>query len=147
MKKRFGKVLLGVVGVVGLLVAGVLGRFYGMFPKIRAAQAMSAPTSPEALARGAYLVNHVAACLGCHSEVQSTVPGEPVVPGTEGAGRVFNDPSFPGALRSTNITPDSETGIGSWSDGEIVRAIREGVSKNGRPLVSMMPYQVYGKNP
>jgi hypothetical protein len=39
-----------------------------------------------------------------------------------------------------NITPDRETGIGTWTDGEKIRAIREGVDKNGRALFPMMPY-------
>jgi hypothetical protein len=38
-----------------------------------------------------------------------------------------------------------ETGIGGWTDGEVVRAIREGVDKDGRTLFPMMPYGVYRK--
>jgi mono/diheme cytochrome c family protein len=39
-----------------------------------------------------------------------------------------------------NITPDKETGIGTWTDGEVIRAIREGVSRNGKALFPLMPY-------
>ena len=43
-------------------------------------------------------------------------------------------------ISARNITPDVETGIGSWSDDEIARAIREGVRKDGTALFSLMPY-------
>jgi mono/diheme cytochrome c family protein len=42
-----------------------------------------------------------------------------------------------------NITPDRATGIGAWTDGEIVRAIREGKSRDGRTLGPPMPYYLY----
>jgi mono/diheme cytochrome c family protein len=42
-----------------------------------------------------------------------------------------------------NITPDVETGIGSWSDAEIVRAIREGVTPDGRVMGPPMPFALY----
>jgi hypothetical protein len=42
-----------------------------------------------------------------------------------------------------NITPDQETGIGSWTDGEKIRAIREGIHKDGSALFPMMPYEEY----
>ena len=42
-----------------------------------------------------------------------------------------------------NITPDPETGIGRWTDGEVARAIREGVSRDGRPLFPLMNYPAY----
>ena len=47
---------------------------------------------------------------------------------------------MPGTVVPPNITPDVETGIGTWTDGEKVRAIREGVDKDGRTLFPMMPY-------
>jgi cytochrome c553 len=42
-----------------------------------------------------------------------------------------------------NITPDPETGIGTWTDGEKIRAIREGIHKDGSALFPMMPYEEY----
>src|SRR5262249_33855917 len=48
---------------------------------------------------------------------------------------------LPGKIASRNITPDVETGIGSWTDGEKIRAIREGVSRDGTALFPMMPYE------
>ena len=56
-------------------------------------------------------------------------------PSRASSARVATSASFP-ATRSTsarrNLTPDKETGIGDWTDGEIARAMREGVEQ-GRP--------------
>ena len=40
-----------------------------------------------------------------------------------------------------NLTPDPDTGLGTWSDAEIVRAIRSGQRKDGRLLAPVMPYE------
>ncbi|HEX8254520.1 MAG TPA: c-type cytochrome, partial [Thermoanaerobaculia bacterium] len=54
---------------------------------------------------------------------------------------VWDDKShFPGVLAASNITPDRATGIGAWTDGEIIRAIREGVDREGNALFPIMPY-------
>ncbi|MBX3190864.1 MAG: c-type cytochrome [Labilithrix sp.] len=144
MKKWIVRILGGLLGLVALAVIGVLVKFYVLSPKTRAAADMRAPTTPEAIARGKYLTHNVAACVGCHSPVQEGVPGEPPVEGKLGAGRDFGAlPGFPGRLRAPNITPDGETGLGKWTDGEIVRAMREGVSRDGRPLFPQMPFVTY----
>jgi len=135
--------LLLVVIVVGVL--GLVTKFYVMSPKMRAAQDLKAPNTPEAIAKGKYFANNVMACMSCHSEVKDE-PGEPVVPETLGRGRDMGDqPSLPGRIRARNLTPDPDTGIGKWTDGEIVRAMREGVSRDGRPLFPLMPYRTFGE--
>jgi len=48
-----------------------------------------------------------------------------------------------GTFYSANITPDRQTGIGDWTDGEIARAIREGISRDGHALFPAMPYDRY----
>jgi hypothetical protein len=92
--------------------------------------------------RGRYLSNSVSGCLFCHSEVDWQSPGFPVKPGTEGGGRSFADEGVP-FLSSPNLTPDPETGAGTWSDDMLARAIREGISHDGRTLFPMMPYPQY----
>ena len=64
-------------------------------------------------------------------------------PGTEGTGGYIFDKKigFPGVVAAQNITPDPTDGLGKWTDGEILRAIREGVDRNGDALFPMMPYQ------
>ncbi len=69
----------------------------------------------------------MAACFDCHSNRDFKHFAGPVVPGTEGIGGALIDnkltPMIPGALFPKNITPDSATGIGSWTDEELFRAI------------------------
>jgi mono/diheme cytochrome c family protein len=144
MKKKIKRVLAGIGALFVLLVTLVVVKFYVLSPKLRPAPVMSAPTTSEAIARGRYLVHHVAACVGCHSKVDETVSGEPVVEGMLGAGRDFGDwPGSPVHIRAPNLTPDKETGLGGWTDGEVARAIREGVGKDGRNLFPQMPYLTY----
>ncbi|MBK7582695.1 MAG: c-type cytochrome [Myxococcales bacterium] len=140
------RVLLALAALVVLGVSALLVRFYGMLPKARAAENLTAPNTPEAIERGRYLVHHVTGCVGCHSKVDETRPGEPLVEGHAGEGRDFGDvPGFPGHIRAGNLTPDKATGIGGWTDGEIARAMREGIAKDGRALFPMMPYQSFAK--
>jgi hypothetical protein len=46
-------------------------------------------------------------------------------------------------LYALNITCDKETGIGSWTDDQIARAIREGIGCGDRALFPTMPYQKF----
>ena len=50
---------------------------------------------------------------------------------------------LPGRVAARNITPDKETGIGNWTDGEKIRAIREGIGRDGHALFPMMPYESF----
>jgi hypothetical protein len=62
---------------------------------------------------------------------------------TQAVGINFGTGGFPGRLCIRNITPDVESGIGGWSDGEILRAMREGVSRDGDALFPIMPWFMY----
>jgi mono/diheme cytochrome c family protein len=99
--------------------------------------------TPERLARGKYLVNGPAACFDCHSQVERDFDklkaGESPVFSKLGAGRVMFDE---GEMRLVvpNITPDVETGAGTWTDDQFARAIREGIGHDGRTLFPLMPY-------
>ena len=97
--------------------------------------------TPVRLARGKYLF-HLADCDGCHSQRDFSRFGGPVAEGGRGAGNVLpKEMGLPGLVAPPNITPDRETGIGAWTDGEKIRAIREGVDRDGRALFPMMPYE------
>jgi len=144
MKTTLKRVLAGIAALLTLLITLVIVRFYVLAPKSRPAPVMTAPTTAEAIERGRYLVTQVAACTGCHSPVQEEIPGEPPVDGMLGAGRDFGEvPGSPVHIRSGNLTPDPETGLGGWTDGEIARAVREGIGKDGRTLFPQMPYETY----
>ena len=78
------------------------------------------------VARGKYLVEGPASCFHCHSEHDFSTPTDPIVEAKKGAGWVMPIPEL-NNIAARNITPDPETGLGSWTDDEIARAIREGV--------------------
>jgi hypothetical protein len=85
-------------------------------------------------------VNGVAACFSCHGPIDFSKQGWPPVPGKEGSGY---DWGLFGQV-APNITPDAETGAGTWTDDMLARAIREGVGHDGRFLnPAVMPYEFY----
>jgi mono/diheme cytochrome c family protein len=98
----------------------------------------------QRIARGRYIVEAEAHCMQCHSDRDWNKHGAPVRPGLAGAGWdvPWVDNGMPGPVFAPNLTPDPETGIGKISDDAIARAIREGVSHDGRALF-MMPWQDY----
>ncbi|HPG10093.1 MAG TPA: cytochrome c [Chitinophagaceae bacterium] len=109
------------------------------------AEANSAEDSLKAVVEhGRYLANNVAACIHCHSTRDFNKYSGPVIPGTEGGGgQAFSNKELdviPGVFYAKNITPDPETGLGSWTDDEILRAMTKGISKNGDTLFPLMPY-------
>lgn len=122
--------LVAAAAVVAVLIGGgfVAWRLLDRDPVVRAADAV--PT-PELIARGEYLVK-AADCAACHN-----APG-----GKPFAGGVAFALPF-GTIYSTNITADRETGIGTWSDDDFVRALHEGIGKDGSHLYPAFPYASY----
>ena len=96
--------------------------------------------TPEAVARGEYLFRHVGDCAGCHAMVNPRTHALDRALPVAGGALYTKDSGVPGKIYVPNITPAPQTGLGGWSDGEIVRALREGVSRDGRALFPMMPY-------
>jgi mono/diheme cytochrome c family protein len=90
-----------------------------------------AQASPQEIARGKYVFGATGGC-GCH-----TVKDQPVNAG----GRRYDGPY--GTVYSSNITPDRETGIGTWTDEQIINAIRLGRRPNGERLLPVHPYPVF----
>jgi mono/diheme cytochrome c family protein len=93
------------------------------------------------IARGEYLVYGPAHCVECHagsfSDFQKVINNEKVP--LQGGTRFAMPPL--GAIYARNLTPDPETGIGRYSDGEIARMMRYNVRPNGRSSVGpMMPF-------
>jgi mono/diheme cytochrome c family protein len=87
--------------------------------------------SSDVIARGKYLTE-AADCVVCHTPSG----GRPY------AGGVAFPTQF-GVLYSPNITGDKETGIGAWTDAEFLRAVHEGVGKDGEHLYPAFPYESY----
>jgi len=94
------------------------------------------------VARGEYLVTGPLACGNCHTPKDAQL--QPKANLALAGGEKFNSPVF-GLAYSKNLTPDVDTGIGAWSSDQIVRAIREGVSREGATLGPPMPVRLYNK--
>lgn len=140
--KTFLKIVGGLLLAVVALAAGAVTWLAVRKPEQRPAASIKVEANAAQVARGKYLVHHVADCLGCHSDHVDKF-GFPVKPGSEGQGGFIFDKKlgFPGVVAAQNITPDPTYGLGKWTDGEIIRAFREGVDRNGDALFPMMPYQ------
>jgi mono/diheme cytochrome c family protein len=133
---RVALVLLAAV----VVLAGVgLGYLFLVLPHAAPPSHVQVPRTPERVARGAYLARHVAGCTDCHGERDWTKYSAPQMPDREGHGGMTFALDI-GTLRAPNITPAA---IGGWSDGELLRAMTEGVNKSGQPLFPLMPYQAY----
>jgi mono/diheme cytochrome c family protein len=126
------KLLIAIValGCLGLAGFGALAWRPAIAPVARPAAGSFAPeliARGEALAGGGY-------CAACH-----TAKG-----GEKFAGGYAMETPF-GAIYSTNITPDPETGIGSWSETAFRRAMHEGVSRDGSHLLPVFSYDHFTK--
>ncbi len=94
---------------------------------------------PNPLERGRYLVEVTGHCANCHA---SRGPdGQPIAGHGLAGGWVMQE----GPLRAVvpNITPDRETGIGTWTEAQIIRAIREGKRPDGSNIGWPMPVDFY----
>ena len=102
-----------------------------LFVVLAPRRALSQEGSKELVERGQYIFAVAGGCA-CH-----TVPK-----GTPNAGgRGFPIPF--GTVYATNITSDKETGLGGWSDQEIIKAMTAGIRPNGERILPIMPHEAY----
>jgi mono/diheme cytochrome c family protein len=138
------KAFLSILKWVGVaLVIVVVG--FALFVFVRADRTYSAPYPDIAasadsalIARGKHLFYGPAHCAGCHAprdQVALLEQGEEVLPS---GGEDFHLPI--GIVHAPNITPDEETGIGTYTDQELARTLRFGVKRNGQALMDFMPF-------
>jgi mono/diheme cytochrome c family protein len=118
----------GVLLVAILLLAVLVGRELSA-PALPAVRAEPAPADPELLSRGALLAR-AGNCMACHT----ARGGEPYA-----GGHAIRTPF--GTLVAGNLTPDAETGLGTWSPEAFRRALHEGISRDGRLLYPAFPYE------
>ncbi|MFZ0731952.1 MAG: cytochrome c [Candidatus Sulfotelmatobacter sp.] len=142
-----GRILLAVMVFLCLLVTAAISLTIGwrpiLGPNKRATTDRQFERTPERVARGQYLTQNLLGCTSCHSLKDWTQHGAPQIPGKELTGQVLLLPGFPGTIVAPNLTPDLETGSGTWTDDQISRAIREGIKHDGTTLFPMMPYGEY----
>lgn len=118
-------------------------------PPVAAQPAPPAPAAAPAAAdpkveRGKYLAMHVMVCMDCHSQRDWSKLAGPLVDGTLGMGgeRFGEEMGLPGTFYAANVTP---TGIGSWTDDEIKKAITTGTKKDGSRIFPIMPWMSYAQ--
>ena len=128
-------------GMIGVLIIGVVGLSIYATVKYKPTYSdrplypITADTSPAGIARGAYLMEDAMSCTeACHSFGGKRLAG--------GAETISEGPvRFVFAV--PNLTPDQETGLGSWTDAEIARAIREGIDRDGVAMIAMPSYSYH----
>ncbi|HEY0713583.1 MAG TPA: cytochrome c, partial [Polyangia bacterium] len=127
---------------LALLVVAGLG-CTGRYVRPTTQEAVAA--SEDRVARGNYLVNSVMSCGACHSpRVGGTWLGGERADAYLAGGSVFDDPENNFKVSTPNITQDRETGIGAWTDDEIMRAIRDGIHRDDDRLrYPPMPFYMY----
>lgn len=133
-------------GVALLVVLGGAGLAYVTWalPNVGPPPQLTVRADAAQLAHGKYLATHVAVCLDCHSTRDWNRLTAPMIVGTEGkGGEAFRrEEGFPGNYYAPNLTPAH---LGSWTDGEMYRAITTGVSRDGHALFPVMPYGNYAR--
>jgi len=102
------------------------------FIVLTAATAFGQSVSTNLVAQGQYIFALSGGCA-CHSEPKSKEYNS--------GARGFPIPL--GTVYSTNLTSDKETGLGSWTDQQIIDAIIKGVRKDGSKILPVMPYANY----
>jgi mono/diheme cytochrome c family protein len=121
---------IGSLAVLALgLAAGVAFFAYAWAPAIPPISRPSAAGFDRNLVERGAALAAIGNCSACH-----TTLGGKIFAG----GLALRTPF--GTIYSTNITPDSETGIGSWSEAAFRRSMREGVDRAGRHLYPAFPY-------
>jgi nicotinate dehydrogenase subunit B len=126
----------GVLATAAALCTAVIGIGAAVLPWRAIAPIVrpdAAVYSAATIARGAQLAA-LGDCAVCHTSATGV---------TNAGGRALETPF--GAIYSTNITPDVETGIGAWSYPAFERAMREGIHRDGRHLYPAFPYTHFAK--
>jgi mono/diheme cytochrome c family protein len=115
-------------------------RFVTIFLAAFTAALGTAHAQSDLVKRGDYLVNGLLTCGNCHTprgpggvfDMSKQLSGGP---------QTWDEPTF--KVKGANITPDRETGIGTWTDAQIKKALQDGVRPNGTPLAPLMPFNFY----
>ncbi len=130
MKRRFFSAVIVLAGLIG---GGLL---WASSP--HHIDPASLPAHTADLANGERLY-HISGCISCHHPAEEAGADKKLPSG----GAPLVTPI--GTLYPPNITPDQQTGIGSWSEASFVDAVQHGVAPNGAHYVPAFPYVSYGR--
>ena len=144
--KRLWVKIVGGIGFALLTLVFLFVAFNGgkgvaatYFPGAPDAPDLTVAGTPEQVARGEYLVN--LSCIGCHSAAGPDGAPSMQHPLSGGIDMAAGDGfGFIGSMTAENLTPGGK--LASYSDGEIFRALRQAVNKDGHTLgfMSFLPY-------
>jgi mono/diheme cytochrome c family protein len=139
-------ILVTLIIVLGVAAVQMFGLHTFIGPRKRALTDRKFESTPARLERGKYIANSMG-CFYCHSPHDWSKRDHPIPAGMEGAGQQLPYTDLPGKVFAPNLTPDKETGAGTWSDDAIARAIREGIGHDDRAMFPIMPYPHYRTMP
>ena len=112
-------------------IANNISLRYPQYPPVK----IEAGADRAQIERGEYLVK-LGDCMACHTDTKHD--------GAPFAGGLRIDTPY-GAIFTPNISPDKDTGIGSWSDDQFVTAMREGISPDGSYYYPVFPYNYFNR--
>ncbi len=148
--RKAAKIALITLGVLIIAIAAIAVQLFGLRtfigPRKRDLTGQKFTSTPARIERGNYIANSMG-CLYCHSPHDLSKRDEPIPAGMLGAGQQLPYADLPGRIVAPNLTPDKDTGTGTWSDDALARAIREGIGHDGRALFPIMPYAHYRTMP
>jgi mono/diheme cytochrome c family protein len=120
--------------------AGCTGKY------VRPTTAEKFAANPEGVARGSYLVNQVSGCPACHTpHVNGSFCEGERTDAFLGGGMRIEDEAAGMHVAIPNISQDPQTGIGGWTDDQILRGFRDGVRADGQLLMPPMPFSSFGR--
>ncbi|WP_438618139.1 c-type cytochrome [Oryzifoliimicrobium ureilyticus] len=128
---------------MGNIALSTMGKLRSTMCALLAVSALASGASAESdVDKGRYLVN-LGGCSECHTPGYFFgKPDEHRLLGGSDVG--FFIPKV-GTFVGPNLTPDVDTGLGTWSEDDIVKAISTGITPDGRELASMMPWRRFAK--
>lgn len=136
---KFLKVVGYVAGAIGILIIGLVTFLYTAFPKHSELRDLKVEITPARVEHGKFLAEEVFLCQSCHSPRDWSKFAGPIPDGKAYIGGERFDGEF-GVLHAANLTP---AGIGEMTDGQLFRAITEGIKRDGSPMFPVMPYKIY----
>lgn len=144
---------------LNVVLPAVYFAFFSLLAVVTTAGASPRPQDDQ-IAHGKYIAT-IAGCTSCHTpykaeynqppqnltleQIQNIAFDERAAQDTDkllAGGRIF-DLGPAGMVFTRNLTPDQETGIGSWTDDQVKIAIKTGIDNEGKVLFPVMPYHVY----
>ncbi len=107
---------------------------------LSAAATFASAADDKTVARGKYLVT-IASCTDCHTP--GYFFGKPDMARFLGGSEVGFEIPTVGVFYGPNLTPDKETGLGGWTDEQVIAAITTGKRPDGRELAPVMPWHAF----